>query len=178
MSYTEIAQKNKANAEKAQKLDQLDQQEAMRRTIDAHIQNERGRVAQERESQIQWEMENMNPQLQRHQLMADEQALANGAPLSDSPYAVAARNWTPPAQQPSILDDVTSYLGQVADGASAWWDGTKDRLSQEPVDPHAELKRDMQGAQEAYEMQQVINSAPRSATEAEINKLLSERGFN
>ena len=178
MSYTEIARKNKANADKAQKLDQLDQQEAMRRTVDAHIQNERSRVAQEREAQIAWEMDNMNPQLQRHQLMADEQAAANGAPLSDSPYAVAARNWKPPAQQPSILDDVTSYLGQVADGASEWWGATKDRLSQEPVDPHADMKREMQREQEAYEMQRVINSAPRSATEAEINKLLSERGFN
>lgn len=178
MSYTEIARKNKANAEKAQKLDQLDQQEAMRRAVDAHIQNERARVAAEREAQIAWEMDNMNPQLQRHQLMADEAAVANGAPLSDSPYAVAARNWKPPAPQPSILDEVTSYLGQVADGASNWWAETQERLSQEPVDPHAELKRDMQREQEAYEMQQVINSAPRSATEAEINKLLSERGFN
>ena len=178
MSYTEIAQRNKANAEKAQKLDQLDQQEAMRRTVDAHIQNERSRVAQEREAQIAWEMDNMNPQLQRHQLMADEQAVANRAPLSDSPYAVAARQWKPPAQQPSVLDEVTSYLGQVADGASTWWDSTKDRLSQEPVDPHAELKRAVQQEQEQYEMQQAINNIPASATEAEINKILSERGFN
>lgn len=177
MSYTEIAQRNKDNAAKAQKLDQIGQQEATRRAIDAHIQNERARVAQEREAQIAWELDNMTPQLQQHQLQADEQAVANGAPLSDSPYAVAARQWTPPPQQPSILDDLTRYLEQAAAGASNWWSGTKGRLAQEPVDPHADLKRQAQQEQEAYELQQIVNNIPASATEAEINKILSERGF-
>lgn len=164
MSYIEKAEQNKANAEKAKAFDKREQEEMMQRTIDAHVRLEQEKAArlqaQKEEEEYQFELRHMDAQRQRHQALADEQAIANGFEPSNSPYARAARDWVQPPPGPSIMDELTSYLDKVSEKASSAWGQVQDRWDKyqpvdtyrgEPKDPHADLKRRVREEQEAYE---------------------------
>jgi hypothetical protein len=152
---------NKQNAELASKYkseqQSNDMQNVIRQTLEAKAMKDSGNTENQWRKDFEGYSQIVNEEDNILQKQTDARAVAQGANLSDSPRAEAARNWQP---EPSLLDMVSDKLSSAFNwspsptGAANFDDPNKAlRLSEE-----AEYNRQASEQAGLAELKQTLNN--------------------